>query len=80
LYLDPLRRFHQLYDAPLPYGSARHQAPLRVGRDLMGLHLEVFPIRRAPGTRKFRAGSESGTGGFLGAVRPETAAPLRAAV
>ena len=79
-YLDVLQRFDRLYGDPLPYISAWHQAPLHVGRDLMGLHVELFSIRRAPGKLKYLAGSESGMGAFVSDVTPEqTAARLRAA-
>jgi UDPglucose--hexose-1-phosphate uridylyltransferase len=79
-YLDLLQRFDRLYGDQLPYIAAWHQAPLRVGRDLLGLHLELFSIRRAPGKLKYLAGSESGMGAFIGDALPEqTAARLRAA-
>jgi UDPglucose--hexose-1-phosphate uridylyltransferase len=80
LYLDVLQRFDRLYDSPLPYISAWHQAPLHTGRDLLALHLELFSIRRAPGKLKFLAGSESAMGAFVSDVTPEqTAERLRAA-
>ena len=80
LYLDVLQRFDRLYGDPLPYMSAWHQAPVRSGRDLLGLHLELFSIRRAPGKLKYLAGSESGMGAFIGDVLPEqTAERLRLA-
>jgi UDPglucose--hexose-1-phosphate uridylyltransferase len=69
-----------LYDAPLPYISAWHQAPVRIDRDLAYLHLEVFSIKRAANKLKFLAGSESGMGVFVNDVTPEQiAAQLRAA-
>jgi UDPglucose--hexose-1-phosphate uridylyltransferase len=71
VYLDVLRRFDRLYGTPLPYIAAWHQAPLRAGRDLLGLHLEVFSIRRAPGKLKYLAGSESAMGAFVSDVIPE---------
>src|SRR5690606_15704889 len=37
VYLDVLRRLDRLYDKPLPYIAAWHQAPVRVGRDLSWL-------------------------------------------
>jgi UDPglucose--hexose-1-phosphate uridylyltransferase len=78
LYLDVLQRFDRLYDAPLPYIAAWHQAPKSVGRDLLGLHLEVFSIRRSADKLKFLAGSESAMGAFISDVTPEqTAARLR---
>jgi UDPglucose--hexose-1-phosphate uridylyltransferase len=79
LYLDLLQRFDLLYDGPLPYISAWHQAPVRTARDLLGLHLELFSIRRAPGKLKYLAGSESAMGAFIVDVTPEqTAQRLRA--
>jgi len=74
LYRDLLGRFDRLFDAPAPYISAWHQAPVRQGRDEFALHLELFCIRRAPGKLKYLAGSESGMGAFLNDVGPETAA------
>jgi UDPglucose--hexose-1-phosphate uridylyltransferase len=74
IYLDILRRFDRLFDAPAPYISAWHQAPVHHGRDDFALHLELFTIRRAPGKLKYLAGSESGMGAFANDVSPETAA------
>jgi UDPglucose--hexose-1-phosphate uridylyltransferase len=78
LYLDVLQRFDRLYNAPLPYIAAWHQAPGSVGRDLLGLHLEVFSSRRSADKLKFLAGSEAAMGAFISDVTPEqTAARLR---
>ena len=74
VYLDVLRRLDALYDAPLPYIAAWHQAPAREDRDLAYLHLEVFSIRRDVGKLKYLAGSESGMGVFVNDVLPEAAA------
>jgi UDPglucose--hexose-1-phosphate uridylyltransferase len=74
LYLDLLRRFDRLFEAPAPYISGWHQAPVRVGREQFALHLELFTIRRAPGKLKYLAGSESGMGAFANDVTPEGAA------
>jgi UDPglucose--hexose-1-phosphate uridylyltransferase len=74
LYIDLLRRFDLLFDAPAPYISGWHQAPVRVGREQFALHLELFTIRRAPGKLKYLAGSESGMGAFANDVTPEAAA------
>jgi UDPglucose--hexose-1-phosphate uridylyltransferase len=71
VYLDVLGAMDGLYDAPLPYISAWHQAPARVDRDLVSLHLEVFSIKRAPEKLKYLAGSESGMGAFINDVAPE---------
>ncbi|WP_116245478.1 galactose-1-phosphate uridylyltransferase [Nocardiopsis sp. FIRDI 009] len=74
LYLDVLRRLDALFDAPLPYVAAWHQAPVRERRDLAHLRLELFSVRRAPGKLKYLAGAESGMGVFVNDVAPETTA------
>jgi UDPglucose--hexose-1-phosphate uridylyltransferase len=74
LYLDVLRRFDQLFDAPAPYISAWHQAPARLGREEFALHLELFTIRRTPDKLKYLAGSESGMGAYTNDIPPEAAA------
>jgi UDPglucose--hexose-1-phosphate uridylyltransferase len=80
IYPDILRRFDGLFDTPMPYISAWHQAPRGADRELGYLHLQLFSIRRAPGKLKYLAGSESGMGVFVNDVRPEEAAErLRAA-
>jgi UDPglucose--hexose-1-phosphate uridylyltransferase len=83
LYLDVLRRLDALFDMPLPYIAAWHQAPGgdEFARQEFGLHLQVFSIRRAPGKLKYLAGSESGMGVWINDVLPEDAARrLREAV
>ncbi|MEU3269933.1 galactose-1-phosphate uridylyltransferase [Saccharomonospora sp. NPDC006951] len=78
LYLDVLRRFDRLYDAPLPYISAWHQGPVADPDDLGHLHLQLFSVRRAADKLKHLAGSESGMGAFITDMLPEdTAARLR---
>jgi UDPglucose--hexose-1-phosphate uridylyltransferase len=68
-----------MYGDQLPYISAWHQAPVHAGRDLLGLHLELFSPRRTADKLKFLAGSESAMGAFIADVTPEqTAARLRA--
>ncbi|MDT0327139.1 galactose-1-phosphate uridylyltransferase [Nocardiopsis lambiniae] len=74
LYLDVLRRMDALFGMPLPYIAAWHQAPVREGRDLSRLRLELFSVRRAPGRLKYLAGAESGMGVFINDVTPETIA------
>ncbi|MFI7585649.1 galactose-1-phosphate uridylyltransferase [Spongisporangium articulatum] len=74
LYLDVLGRLDRMYNAPLPYIAAWHQAPVREGRDLLGLHLELFSIRRTATKLKFLAGSESAMGAFISDVTPEQVA------
>lgn len=80
IYLDVLRRLDGLYGVPLPYVAAWHQAPVRAGRDLIRLHLQLFSIRRAPDKLKYLAGTEAGMGAFSNDVLPEdVAARLREA-
>jgi UDPglucose--hexose-1-phosphate uridylyltransferase len=74
LYLDVLRRFDRLFDERIPYISALHQAPIRRGRGELGLHLELFTLRRAPGRLKYLAGSESAMDAYANDVSPEDAA------
>ncbi|MFL6177955.1 MAG: galactose-1-phosphate uridylyltransferase [Ornithinibacter sp.] len=84
LYLDllgRLDRYHVTADGgpvALPYIAAWHQAPVRTGRDVSRLHLQLASVLRAPGTLKYLAGSESGVGGWVNDARPEAiAARLR---
>jgi UDPglucose--hexose-1-phosphate uridylyltransferase len=77
VYLDVLRRCDALFDGPLPYISAWHQAPVRhPDRDLAYLHLQLTSPRRAAAKLKYLAGSESAMGAFVNDVRPEHAAAL----
>jgi UDPglucose--hexose-1-phosphate uridylyltransferase len=76
LYLDLLRRLDALFDAPMPYIAAWHQAPVRTGRELSHLHLQLFSVRRAADKLKYLAGSESAMGVFINDVQPERAAEL----
>jgi len=74
IYLDILRRFDRLFDAPAPYIAAWHQAPIHEGHLELALHLELFTTRRAPGKLKHLAGTESGMGAFTNDIVPEVAA------
>jgi UDPglucose--hexose-1-phosphate uridylyltransferase len=74
LYRRVLRALDRLYDTPTPYIAAWHQAPVREGRDDIRLMLQVTSPRRAADKMKFRAGSETGMGAFIGDVEPEAAA------
>ncbi|MDH2429764.1 galactose-1-phosphate uridylyltransferase [Sphaerisporangium sp. TRM90804] len=76
LYTDVLRRLDGLFGVPMPYVAAWHQAPVREGRELAYLHLQLFSIRRAREKLKFLAGSESAMGAFVNDVLPEEAARL----
>ncbi|MEV0588510.1 galactose-1-phosphate uridylyltransferase [Nonomuraea sp. NPDC050310] len=76
LYTSVLRAFDGLFGLRMPYIAGWHQAPVRQGRELAYLHLELFSVRRAPGKLKYLAGSESGMGAFVNDVPPEEAARL----
>ncbi|MEV0829071.1 galactose-1-phosphate uridylyltransferase [Nonomuraea rubra] len=76
LYTSVLRAFDGLFDMTMPYIAAWHQAPVRAGRELAYLHLELFSIRRAANKLKFLAGSESAMGAFVNDVLPEEAARM----
>ena len=77
VYLDVLRRCDGLFDKPLPYLSAWHQAPVRhPDRELAYLHLQLTSPRRAAAKLKHLAGSESSMGAFVNDVRPEQAATM----
>ena len=78
IYLDVLRRFDGLFDLPMPYIAAWHQAPVpgHPDRGLAHLHLQLFSIRRTATKLKYLAGSESAMGVFINDVAPETAAQM----
>jgi len=80
VYLDLLHRLDRYYEGPdgaridLPYIAGWHQAPVRQGREVSRLHLQVMSILRAPGRLKYLAGSESGVGAWINDVSPEAVA------
>jgi UDPglucose--hexose-1-phosphate uridylyltransferase len=81
VYLDLVARLDDVYQTDtgpvrLPYIAAWHQAPVRVGRDLARLHLQVTSVLRAPGKLKYLAGSESAMGAFINDTTPERIAEL----
>jgi UDPglucose--hexose-1-phosphate uridylyltransferase len=76
VYRGVLRALDRLFDRPMPYISAVHQAPVRTGRGLFHLHLQVFSSRRSPEKLKYLAASESAMNVFMNDVRPEEAARM----
>jgi UDPglucose--hexose-1-phosphate uridylyltransferase len=75
---EVLLRLDGVFNIPMAYIAAWHQAPVRTGRDVLGLHWQITSIRRAPGKLKYLAGSESAMGAFIMDVKPEqSAAQLR---
>ncbi len=80
VYLELLRRADRYFDgvSALPYIAGWHQAPVREGRELGRLHLQLFSVLRSPGKLKYLAGSESGMGAWVNDAQPEAiAARLR---
>lgn len=71
VYLDVLGRLDALYGEPLPYTACWYQAPVRAGRELLRLHLQVCSPQRTAARLKYLAGSEAGMGAFLNDVVPE---------
>jgi UDPglucose--hexose-1-phosphate uridylyltransferase len=73
-----MNRLDGVFGIEMAYIAAWHQAPVRVGRDLLRLHWQITSVRRAPGKLKYLAGSESAMGAFIMDMRPEqSAAQLR---
>ena len=76
-----VRGYDALFDRPLPYVMAVHQAPTGAAGHDGHLHLEFYPPLRTAEKLKYLAGSEQGAGTFIGDVLPEEAAEhLRAAI
>ena len=71
---EVLHRLDGVFGIPMAYIAAWHQAPVRTGRDVLGLHWQITSVRRAPGKLKYLAGSESAMGAFIMDVKPESSA------
>jgi UDPglucose--hexose-1-phosphate uridylyltransferase len=71
---EVLTRLDGVFGIAMAYIAAWHQAPVRTGRNLLGLHWQITSIRRAPGKLKYLAGSESAMGAFIMDLAPEQAA------
>jgi UDPglucose--hexose-1-phosphate uridylyltransferase len=79
--LEVTKRLDGVFGIEMAYIAAWHQAPVRVGRDLLRLHWQITSVRRAPGKLKYLSGSESAMGAFIMDLRPEQSAEqLRAVV
>ena len=76
-----LSKYDALFDRPLPYVMAVHQAPTDGGdHPSCHLHFEFYPPLRSATRLKFLAGCESGAGTFINdTLAEETAAELRRA-
>jgi UDPglucose--hexose-1-phosphate uridylyltransferase len=79
--LTLVRGYDELFERPLPYVMAVHQAPSTAARPDGHLHIEFYPPLRTADKLKYLAGSEQGAGTFIGDVLPEEAAAgLREAI
>lgn len=76
-----LQKLDGLWQRPMPYVLAVHQAPTRGEHRYAHVHIEIYPWLRMPGRIKYLAGSEIGAGTFTADTLPEAkAAELRAVV
>jgi UDPglucose--hexose-1-phosphate uridylyltransferase len=74
-----LQKLDRLWQRPMPYVLAVHQAPVRGDHPYAHVHIEIYPWLRMPGRLKYLAGSEVGAGTFTADTLPEAkAAELRA--
>jgi UDPglucose--hexose-1-phosphate uridylyltransferase len=70
-----VRGYDALFDRPMPYVMAVHQAPCGGAHAGDGhLHVEFYPPLRDAQRLKYPAGSEQGAGTFISDVLPEDAA------
>ena len=74
LALEVLTRLDGVFGIEMAYIAAWHQAPVRIGRDVLRLHWQITSVRRAPGKLKYLAGSESAMGAFIMDMHPEQSA------
>lgn len=79
--VDALARLDHLWDEPVPYMLWVHQRPTDGGAwPAAHVHVEVAAPYRGPGTMRYVAAGELGSGVHVNPVRPEdAAAALRAA-
>lgn len=76
LYRTLLRGVDAIYDTPLPYIAAWHQAPVNTHRADIRLMLQLTSPRRSASKLKYLAGSEAAMGAWIGDVTPESSAEL----
>lgn len=73
--VDVLHRLDALWDRPMPYMLWFHQRPFDGGSwPGAHVHVEIAVPQRAPGTMRFIAGGELGSGLYVNPVVPESAA------
>ena len=74
IYVDVLRRFDRMYNAPLPYMSALHQYADNEEQREGYFHVELMSTRRSATKLKYLAASESAMDAFISDVIPEDVA------
>lgn len=73
--VDALARLDHLWDEPMPYLLWAHQRPTDGGGwPAAHVHVELAPPLRSPGTVRFVAAGELGSGVYINPVAPEEAA------
>jgi len=73
------RAYDRLFQVPMPYLMAIHQAPTGRPGPQAHLHVEFYPVLRDKGKLKYLAGSESGAGVFINdTLAEQSAGRLRA--
>ncbi len=73
--VDALGRLDRLFDDAMPYMLWIHQRPTDGGEwPSAHLHVHVAPLYRSPGTQRFVAAGELGSGMFFNPVAPQDAA------
>lgn len=73
--VDALGRLDRLFGAPMPYMLWLHQRPTDGGAwPAAHLHVHIAPLLRSPGTPRYVAAGELGSGMFFNPVVPEDAA------
>jgi UDPglucose--hexose-1-phosphate uridylyltransferase len=79
--VDVLERLDRLFDEPMPYMLWFHQRPTD-GEDwaMAHVHAHVAPVFRKPGTMRYVAAGEVGSGVYFNPVDPEDAAKWLRAV
>lgn len=72
---DSLVRLDRYFAEPTPYMLWIHQQPTDGGDwPFAHLHIEIVPLRRAPGVNRYVAGAELGSGMLINSVDPVVAA------
>jgi UDPglucose--hexose-1-phosphate uridylyltransferase len=75
LLIDVVGRLDRLFDAPMPFMLWFHQRPFDGGEwPSAWLHAHVAPLLRGPGTPRFVAAGELGSGVWFNPVEPADAA------